>query len=126
MDYIDGVAIYESSVYSQSGGTCYAHAIADAILSNQIRIFGWKAITHDMLVEMMVSKFGTKGARTSEVLEWICPQIRPLKWRRVDQPSCFAALDKGRAIVGSFFLTDTQWENFELYFKNYPSGILSP
>ena len=66
MDYIVGAAIHESSVYSQSGGTCYAHAIADAILSNQIRIFGWKAITHDMLVEMMVTKFGSNGAKTSE------------------------------------------------------------
>ncbi len=73
-----------------------------------------------MLVDMMVNKFGTKGAQTSKVLDWILPQFLPLKWRIIDQPSCYAALDKGRAIIGSFYLTDAQWNNFETYFNNYP------
>lgn len=84
MQYLDGVAIYESNIYKQSGGTCYAHAIADAVISNQIRCFKWKTYTHDELVEMMVDEFGTKGAYTAKVLDWICPEIRPLKWRKVD------------------------------------------
>lgn len=74
----------------------------------------------------MVDEFGRNGAKATEVLDWICPEIRPLKWRRIDQTQCFKALDRGRAIVGSFYLTDTQWINFDTYFKNYPDGIISP
>ena len=55
MQHLDGLAIYDSTVYRQSGGTCYAHAIADAVISNQMRCFGWRAFTHDELVGMMVN-----------------------------------------------------------------------
>ena len=126
MSHLDGVAIYDSQVYLQSGGTCYAHAIADAIISNQVRCFGWKAYSHNELVIMMVDRFGTNGAFTPDVLDWICPEILPLKWRRINQTACFKALDRGRAIVGSFYLNDAQWKNFSDYFENYPEGTISP
>lgn len=39
-------AIHDGGVSSQIGGTCYAHAITDALISLQLRNFGWKADTH--------------------------------------------------------------------------------
>lgn len=47
-------AVHSPRVYKQRGGTCYAHAIAGAVVANQLRCFGWKAYQHDELVSMMV------------------------------------------------------------------------
>ncbi len=55
----------------------------------------------------MVNEFGSKGAHTPDVLDWICPKIRPLKWRKVNLSECITALKKERAVIGSIFLTDS-------------------
>ncbi len=70
---IDGLAVYDNNIYQQNGGTCFAHAIADSVISNQMRCFRWKAYSHNELVMMMVDKFGCNGAHTSDVLDWLCP-----------------------------------------------------
>ena len=83
--------VCQSTVHKQSGGTCYAHAIAGAIVANQLRCFGWKAITHDELVSSMVQQFGKDGAHTSKVLQWLCPEHPPIKWRDTTKAGALAA-----------------------------------
>jgi len=108
---------------SDSESTCYAHAVATVIRAAQDRIVGRYVNDFDDLVCEITSEFGYEGADVVGVLETICPRKRLQS--AVRDPSEVLSILEERPLVASFWLTQTQWDNFSRFFKENPRGKLS-
>ena len=54
-------AVHDEKAHEQNGGTCWANASAQAIISTQMRICGRKVDKHDLLTEELIKRYGKKG-----------------------------------------------------------------
>lgn len=81
------------TVHQQTGGTCYAHAVATAVRAAESRIVGRTPETHAEIVERIVSKHGSKGGRVKKVLEEECPK-RCLRYRKVSYSQANEAIQR--------------------------------
>eukprot|EP00421_Protoceratium_reticulatum_P067336 CAMPEP_0168408690 /NCGR_PEP_ID=MMETSP0228-20121227/26800_1 /TAXON_ID=133427 /ORGANISM="Protoceratium reticulatum, Strain CCCM 535 (=CCMP 1889)" /LENGTH=555 /DNA_ID=CAMNT_0008422383 /DNA_START=1 /DNA_END=1665 /DNA_ORIENTATION=- len=113
-----------SGVHAQTGGTCYAHAVATVIRAAESRIEGRKLQEHESIVSPIIQKFGSNGADPEKVLRHECPKRR-LHFRQVDRNEAVVALRAGRAIVFAFWLSDQQWHQFSNFFDEKPTCVLS-
>lgn len=57
------MSIHDQQVFKQKGGTCYAHAIADAVYSTQVRQ-GINPESRTGLVNQLINAWGSNGADT--------------------------------------------------------------
>jgi hypothetical protein len=120
-------AKHHKTPYSQEGGTCYAHAVADALIALQMRCFKWTADQHQDMVRKTVAEFGKDGANVEDVLDWLVTKYATgLKFRKVDLDECISSLKKGRVVIASIVMDQNGWENFSQYFENYKEGVISP
>ena len=105
-------------------GTCYAFAVATAIRSAQMRIFGRAVESHAALVKGITREFGYNGANLYRVLDAVCPS-RNLRHRPIDRDAA-AQLVQGysRVVIARFALTDAAWRRFTKFFEDHPDESL--
>ncbi|CAF0865067.1 unnamed protein product [Adineta steineri] len=113
------------SVQTQSGGTCYAHAVATVFHLAMRRIEGREngVPNFDMICQQLINAYGTKGAITENVLKIWAPECR-LHYKEVDELGARQAINHRRPVVATFQLDDQQWTAFSMFYKNHPQGIL--
>lgn len=107
-------------------GTCYAHAVATIVRAAESRIVGRRLELHHIMVQRLVSQFGTKGINSNTVLE-ILKQVcdpRRLRFKVVSADEACAALDLGHAVMVSFYLSQDQWSYFSARFRDQPRAVL--
>jgi len=112
----------------QDFGTCYAHAIANAIVGTQRRIAGRNPPQADVLAGFIIAERlenglpALDGGNTYQVLEEECRK-RQLRCAGVDEDGCIKALKEGRSpVVATFRLSPDQWKAFSTFFGTSPPG----
>ena len=118
--YMDGL----HGAHKQTGGTCYANAIATAIRATESRIVGRNPPSHSKLVTEFIEKYGSNGANTYSVLKAECSK-RSLKCKQVGMNGAKNAILRNRVVVATFHLCDKQWTNFSKYFMENGTAIAS-
>ena len=110
----------------QVGEACYANASAAVLHLAMKRILGRKGGYPDFhaLKEEIVSRFGSKGAKTNQVLQEICPKYR-LHCRKVFLKEAMQAILEKRLVVATFRLTDDEWNILGNFYQNNRTGILT-
>ena len=108
------------------GEACYANASAAVLHLAMKRILGRKGGYPDFhaLKEEIVSRFGSKGAKTNQVLQEICPKYR-LHCRKVFLKEAMQAILEKRLVVATFRLTDDEWNILGNFYQNNRTGILT-
>lgn len=106
---------HDTQVYSQHGGTCYAHACADGVIAARKRIIGSPPISHAHLTGALVYCYGRKGKNSSKVLDEICKFFRLRCEKLTKLSKAIDAIEHNRALVGAFYLTAKQWAAWTLY-----------
>ncbi|XP_074658688.1 uncharacterized protein LOC141911598 [Tubulanus polymorphus] len=110
----------------QSGGTCYANAVAVVLYLAMKRIVG-RTDGYPNFFDLrakIIDIYGMHGANTRNVLDMICPEYR-LHHKPVEIKGALVAISKKRPVVARFRLTDDEWRSFSLFFRQNPRGILS-
>lgn len=51
-----------TAVHEQTGGTCYAHAVATVMRAAEKRVVGRELHKHEEIVSPIINKFGMNGA----------------------------------------------------------------
>ena len=110
-------------VHKQVGGTCYAHAAATVLRAAEGRIIGRCPENFESLVDRIIAKYGSDGACSTEVLANECPR-KSLRHKRVQLHQAEEAMEKGHAILASFWLTEEMWNAFRDFFNKTPAGVL--
>ncbi len=118
-------AIHDKKASQQEGGTCYAHAVANAVIGLWLRVFKFPARSHEGLVKDIVKSFGSNGASIEEVMVWISKEWHGIKWQQIDRSESIKALKKGRIVIACIQLDENKWDNFREYYNNYETGVLS-
>jgi ribosomal protein L37AE/L43A len=110
----------------QQGGTCYANASAAVLHLAMQRILGREGGYPDFhnLRGEIIRAYGTHCAKTSKVLQEICPRYR-LHSQNASIKGAMEAVLKKRPVVARFHLTDDEWETFSNFYKNNPTGTLT-
>ena len=103
--------------------TCYANAISAAIL---LTLSKFRNITEEDFVKLRneiiwISKGIKKN--TFNILKLISGKYK-ISLKDVDEDNARQAIMKTRVCVSRFILSETQWKNFNKFFKNNPKGIL--
>eukprot|EP01084_Bolivina_argentea_P304010 524975_1 len=111
-------AEHDNAVHLQKGGTCWANATAQAIISTQKRIIGRTVCAHKDLVCELTGKYGCKGQNTYSIIKKECKN-RYLECNKVDLNGAIKAVKKKRLVVGSFRLSERDWQIFSIYVKEY-------
>ena len=84
-------------------GTCYAFAVATAIRSAQMRIFGRAVEQHLVLVDEITREFGCDGAEVSTVLDALCPR-KKLHHMPISRDEAAQVVQaKSRVVLAHFF-----------------------
>ena len=106
--------------------TSYAFASAVALHLAMQRIHGREGgyPKFEELKDEMIREYGTKGARTEQVLVKICPKYR-LHYRKVSIKEAKEAISEKRFVVATFRLTNKEWDAFEEFYEANPTGILT-
>ena len=106
--------------------TCYAFASATVLHLAMERIHGRQGgyPSFEALKDEMISEHGKSRADTGEVLEKICPKYR-LRCRKVCMKRAKEAIVNKRPVVATFRLTDEEWDAFENFYEDNPTGILT-
>lgn len=110
-------------VHKQVGKTCYAHATATILRAAEGRIIGRCPENFESLVDRIIAKYGSNGACTTEVLADECPR-KGLRHSKVQLHQAEEAMEKGHAILASFWLTEEMWDAFRDFFNKTPAGVL--
>ncbi|CAD8104123.1 unnamed protein product [Paramecium primaurelia] len=118
----------------QNGGTCYANSIAAvySIMISKIYKREGEYPGFFRIRDLLIQVYGTKGAKTFQVVEETCQDYR-LQCRRLKTISQIKqALHQGRPIISRFVLCQDQWyadnenqKGFIEFFNKNPKGILS-
>jgi len=110
----------------QYGGTCYANASAAVLHLAMKRIIGRDGGYPDFfkLRSELISKYGKHGAPTKRVLEDVCPKYR-LECKEVNAIGAMEAVSAKRPVVARFYLSGAQWDQFYLFYEEYPKRILT-
>ena len=108
----------------QTGGTCYANAVASAICLANKRVIGRVSAPFCTVREQLIVQYGTDGAISADVLRSECPKHR-LQFQEVDEAHARRALNAGRVLVARYQLYHDQWETFTRFFRNNKTGILT-
>ncbi|CAF0972664.1 unnamed protein product [Adineta steineri] len=113
------------NVTEQSGGTCYAHAVATVCHLAMRRIEGREngVPDFDIILQQLIHAYGTEGANTENVLNVWAPRHR-LHYKKVDELGARQAINRRRPVVATFQLDDQQWTAFSMFYKNHPQGVL--
>eukprot|EP01084_Bolivina_argentea_P150120 262163_1 len=72
----------------------------------------------------MISKYGTDGAVTQEVINHFCKQNRLRYSEAVGEHNVRDVISRRRPLVACFDLSEEGWDNFSSFFRNNPRGIL--
>lgn len=112
------------TTHAQVGGTCYANAVATVVRAAESRIVGRSLEGHAAMVNRIVAKYGSNGGVVRTVLKQEC-ESRQLLCEEVDEQRARDAIDRGRAVVCTFHLSDEQWAEFSSFFRTKPSKVLS-
>ena len=119
---------FDGKVSNQRNETiCYAHAVANSVITALKQTSGTFIPTHVDLVNKIVSEFGTDGAKTHKVIKWICEQengfnVNYSRVRNIKQAK--EALSKNREMILTFNLTESEWRRFKNFFKNHPTSVI--
>ena len=110
----------------QEGGTCYANAIAAVFHLAMNRIVGREGGIPDFyeIRELVVQKYGVKGADTEKVLGEVCQEYR-LHYRKVDETGARKAINERRPVVARFSWYEEELDRFNTFYENTPKGILN-
>lgn len=110
----------------EHAGTCYAHAAATVVRAAERRIVGRELEEHQVMVQGLADKYGTKGVPTSTLVAILEEECRPrkLQCQEVDTSGAAHAVHLGRAVLLRFDLTDAQWKEFSAFFKRTPCATL--
>ena len=110
----------------QEGGTCYANAIAAVFHLAMNRIVGREGGIPDFyeIRELVIQKYGVKGADTEKVLGEVCQEYR-LHYRKVDETGARKAINERRPVVARFSWYEEELDRFNTFYENTPKGILN-
>ena len=114
----------------QVGDTCYAEAAATVLHLSMTRIRGRVGGCPDFytLKDEIVKEFDPKnypdGVPTIRVLEKMCPKYR-LRCKQVELKGAMQAVASSRPVVATFRLTESKWDNFDDFYEENPTGILT-
>ena len=110
----------------QEGGTCYANAIAAVFHLAMSRIVGREGGIPDFyeIRELIIQKYGDKGASTEKVLGEVCQEYR-LHYRKVDETGARKAINERRPVVARFSWYKEELDRFKTFYENTPKGILN-
>ena len=110
----------------QVGRTCYANAAATVLYLSMKRVLGREGGYPDFkdLLREIVDDFGSKGAKTFNVLQMMCRKYR-LKCKQADIMGALKAVSSSRPVVAIFRLTQPEWRSFKKFFKRNGKGILT-
>lgn len=136
----------------QTGGTCYAHATARAMLHEWRKVHGVKAPAYNDLVAVIAKRFGSNGGWPQEVVRFCgdpataatdgsfdwkpgdvaagdyfhLPRLHvsvPVVSELVNHLTSFAVQDK--EVVICFWLCKAHWARFEAFFQSNRSAALT-
>ncbi|CAF4555109.1 unnamed protein product, partial [Rotaria sp. Silwood2] len=109
----------------QRGGTCYAYAVAAVFHLAMRRIEGRENGVPDFsdICQKLINEYGKEGAVTKNVLNIWAPKYR-LHYKEVDELGARQAVNQRRPVVATFRLDEKQWDNFSMFYKNQPQGVL--
>ena len=107
--------------------TCYAFASAVVVHLAMQRIHGREGgyPTFEELKDEMIREHGTNRACTEKVLAKICPKYRLHYRNKVSIKEAKEAISEKRPVVATFYLTNTEWDVFEEFYKANATGILT-
>lgn len=121
---------------NQVEGTCYANASAAVLHLSMKRILGrdggypnfyelrTKIINRYDDNDIKDKKNIEKGVSTLKVLMEITPEYR-LHCKLVNANDAMKAIAAKRPVVATFCLNDSEWKQFENFYKEHPTGILT-
>ena len=123
-DYVNSEVINKVEAKEQEGDTCFANAIAIGIYLASARVIGRKNLDFKTLRDTLINKYGTDGAKTETVLKECLGNYR-LHYKAINEEEARKAIMETRPCVARFELTLKQWRNFQVFYINNPSGILT-
>lgn len=123
-NYVNSEKIDKFQSKAQSGGTCYANAVAAGICLASSRVLGRPELSFFKIRDILINKYGKKGANTSQVLTEILGDYR-LHFKKVNEEEARKAVMKTRPCIATFNLNATQWGNFSSFYAANPKGILT-
>lgn len=110
----------------QEAGTCYANASATVLHLAMHRIMGREGGYPEFndLREEIITSYGMHGADTEEVLGNVCPRYR-LHFKNVDLKGAMSAIVAKHPVIAIFELEGSEWDAFEMFYKEHPKGVLT-
>ena len=125
LDIYVNAAISSFEPRLQRGGTCYAHAVAAVFHLAMQRIEGRENGVPEFedICQDMIGAYGIYGAVIEKVLMERTPGYR-LHYKGVNEDGARQAINHRRPVVAAFSLDARQWENFSVFYKNSPQGVL--
>lgn len=91
--------------------TCYAHAASTAIRAARAYA-GLNMPDRPELLNEIIDEYGTDGAETVDVLRDFASRHYLKVKGNMTEAEAMKQMDKGRCIVGDFYLFDAQWDRF--------------
>ena len=75
--------------------------------------------------ELVIQKYGVKGADTEKVLGEICQEYRLHYRKAVDETGARKATNERRPVVARFSWYEEELDRFNTFYENTPKGILN-
>ena len=123
-DYVNSDVINTFKPNLQTGGTCYANAIAASICIASARVFGRPKLNFYEVLQEIIKKYGTNGGNVFNILNEDLPKYK-LHFKKVDKNGAREAIMKTRPCVATFYLSAQQWGNFSKFYKENKEGVLT-
>jgi len=115
--------------HTQTGGTCYANAIATVTRATLNRIYGRHVPPHEDIVTQIV-EFDANGYEGPDYdgletcLSDECKR-RHIEYREVQLADVPKIVSRNRPVLLAFTLDNNQWAHFTKFFKDNPTGVLN-
>eukprot|EP00586_Coscinodiscus_wailesii_P004664 CAMPEP_0172486114 /NCGR_PEP_ID=MMETSP1066-20121228/14530_1 /TAXON_ID=671091 /ORGANISM="Coscinodiscus wailesii, Strain CCMP2513" /LENGTH=220 /DNA_ID=CAMNT_0013251853 /DNA_START=101 /DNA_END=763 /DNA_ORIENTATION=- len=117
------IAFGSVTAHKQKGGTCYANAASTCVRSTLMRIEGIKVPSFEELRDQVIQSYGTEGGSAESAINDLC-KIYGIHSARINHSEAETAVQNGRYVCGSFWLSHEHWDEFTSFFKQYPKGVL--
>ena len=119
---------YQFFTKNQIFGTCWANAYSAGIFLTNKRILGKNIKSFEEYRENLIKlccKVNVDGGGITDqkVQEYF--QRERLHFKNITKEKAITSLQKGRLVIYSFRLSDQQWDNFDKFYKNNKTGILT-
>ena len=114
------IHFYENISDQHREATCYAHGIAHAIREAEKRIIGRNPCSHEQIVNEIIDRypFCRKTRIVECILKWQCEK-RNLGFKMfISKKEAFAAVKKGRVVIGRFWMNAGQWHALCNHFQD--------